>query len=259
MLFASFDWNMFFDYLIFPDSATWHAMFPTVWIAVLAQSFGVLFGLMSALAYMSRLRPLRILAGLYVWFFRGTPVIVQMFFVYFGANLFLGFDLFPRAVDLGFTTVDGAAVAGMVALAVNEGAFMSEIIRAGIAAVDRGQMEAAMSRRDDARSRDAADRAAAGRADHRAAARQRVQQHAEDDLVARVHRRARAVPGCRHPLLGELQAGRVLPGVAVLYLLLTTIWGFIQGWIERKLGASERERARAVRLRLFAVQPGGRR
>ena len=78
-------------------------------------------------------------------FFRGTPVIVQIFFVYFGANLFLGFDLFPRTVGLGFITVDGASVAGMVALAVNEGAYMSEIIRAGIGAIDRGQMEAAKS------------------------------------------------------------------------------------------------------------------
>ena len=94
---------------------------------------------------MSKLRVLRLISGIYVWFFRGTPVIVQVFFVYFGANLFLGFDLFPRTVDLGLLTVDGAAVAGMVALAVNEGAYMSEIIRAGIGSVDRGQMEAAKS------------------------------------------------------------------------------------------------------------------
>src|ERR1700710_2065597 len=142
---VTFDSHVFFQYLLFPDSATWHALFATVWIAVFAQTFGVIFGLVSALARMSKLRILRLVAGIYVWFFRGTPVIVQVFFVYFGANLFLGFDLFPRTVDLGVLTVDGAAVAGMVALAVNEGAFMSEIIRAGIGSVDKGQTEAAKS------------------------------------------------------------------------------------------------------------------
>ncbi len=252
MLLASFDWNTFRDYLIFPDSATWHAMFLTVWIAVLAQSFGVLFGLISALAQMSKIRPLRILAGLYVWFFRGTPVIVQIFFVYFGANLFLGFDLFPRTVGLGFLTVDGAAVAGMVALAINEGAFMSEIIRAGISSVDRGQMEAAMS---------------VGMSPYLSMRRIVLPQ------AARI-----IVPPLGNEFNNMLKTTSLLAfigvrelfqdadirysstfkpveyfaGVAILYLMLTTIWGFIQGWIERKLGASEREERESFRLRLLA-------
>jgi polar amino acid transport system permease protein len=251
MLFASFDWHTFFQYLVLPDSATWHAMFLTVWIAVLAQSFGVLFGLISALAYMSRLRPLRILAGVYVWFFRGTPVIVQVFFVYFGANLFLGFDLFPRTVDLGVLTVDGAAVAGMVALAINEGAFMSEIIRAGIGAVDRGQMEAAMS---------------VGMSPYLSMRRIVLPQ------AARI-----IVPPLGNEFNNMLKTTSLLAfigvrelfqdadirysstfkpveyfaGVAVLYLLLTTIWGFIQMWIERKLGASDREEGEAMKGRRF--------
>ena len=54
---------------------------------------------------------------LYVLLVRGTPLIVQIFFMYFGANLLLGFDLFPRAVDLGVISIDGAVVAGTVALA----------------------------------------------------------------------------------------------------------------------------------------------
>ncbi len=198
---VSFDSHVFFQYLLFPDSATWHAMFATVWIAVFAQTFGVVFGLVSALAQMSKLRVLRLISGIYVWFFRGTPVIVQIFFVYFGANLFLGFDLFPRTVDLGLLTVDGAAVAGMVALAVNEGAYMSEIIRAGIGSVDRGQMEAAKS---------------VGMPPALAMRRIVLPQAARiivpplgnefnnmlktTSLLA-VHRGARAVPGRRHPLL----------------------------------------------------------
>ena len=83
---------------------------------------------------------------LYIWFFRGTPVIVQIFFIYFGANLFLNYDLFPRTAHFWFVAIDGAVLAGTVALAVNEGAYMSEIVRAGIGSVDSGQMEAAKMR-----------------------------------------------------------------------------------------------------------------
>ena len=70
--------------------------------------------------------------------FRGTPLIVQIFFVYFGANLLFGFTLIPRTVDFGVFRMDGAAFAGILALGINEGAYMREIIRAGIDAVDAG-------------------------------------------------------------------------------------------------------------------------
>src|SRR5438045_1150472 len=84
-------------------------------------------------------RPLRLVSGVYVLVCRGTPVIVQIFFVYFGANLLFGITLIPNTVHLGLVSLDGAAVAGIVALAINEGAFMREIIRAGIDSVDKGQ------------------------------------------------------------------------------------------------------------------------
>jgi polar amino acid transport system permease protein len=249
----NFDWHTFFQYLLLPDSATWHALFATVWIAVLAQTFGVIFGLFSALAQMSKLRVLRFLAGLYVWFFRGTPVIVQVFFVYFGANLFLGFDLFPRAVDPGVLPVDGAAVAGMVALAVNEGAFMSEIIRAGIGAVDRGQTEAAKS---------------VGMPPSLAMRRIVLPQ------AARI-----IVPPLGNEFNNMLKTTSLLAfigvrelfqdadirysstfkpveyfaGVAILYLCLTTIWGFIQMGIERRLGQSDRDETVSLRMRLSGI------
>ena len=78
--------------------------------------------------------------------FRGTPLIVQIFFVYFGANLLFGFNLIPtHASNFGVFVMDGAAFAGILALGLNEGAYMREIIRAGIDSVDKGQMEAAKS------------------------------------------------------------------------------------------------------------------
>jgi len=112
---------------------------------VIAQLLGVLLGLAAALARTSRLRVLRLCSGLYVLVIRGTPLIVQIFFVYFGTNLLLGFTVIPNTLDLGAFSIDGAVFAGIVALAINEGAYMREIIRAGIDAVDPGQVEAARS------------------------------------------------------------------------------------------------------------------
>jgi polar amino acid transport system permease protein len=94
---------------------------------------------------MSRLRVLQVLSGLYVWVFRGTPVIVQIFFVYFGVNILFGVTLIPNSLDFRAFTLGGAAFAGILALGFNEGAYMREIIRAGIDSIDKGQMEAAKS------------------------------------------------------------------------------------------------------------------
>ncbi len=142
---AAVDWHLIKTRIFDPDHAFAQALIRTIWIAVLAQAGGVVLGLVSALFQMSRLLVLRALSYVYVLFFRGTPLIVQIFFIYYGANLLVGFDLFPRNVSFGVFAVDGAAVAGLVALAINEGAYMSEIIRAGISAIDRGQMESAKS------------------------------------------------------------------------------------------------------------------
>ena len=104
-----------------------------------------MLGILSALAGMARSRPLRVISGVYVWFFRGTPVLVQMFLVYFGTPYLFGVDLFPNHMQLGWLDLKGAVLAGTVALAINEGAYMSEIVRAGILSVDPGQTEAAKS------------------------------------------------------------------------------------------------------------------
>src|SRR5256885_6733472 len=142
---AAVDWHIVWQRIFHPDHVFVLALWRTIYISVCAQVVGVVLGLLAALMRLSRLAPLRWLSGLYVLIFRGTPVIVQIFFVYFGANLLFGFTLIPRTVHLGLFDVDGAAFAGIVALGINEGAYMREIIRAGIDAVDKGQMEAAKS------------------------------------------------------------------------------------------------------------------
>jgi polar amino acid transport system permease protein len=139
------DWGIVLSRLFQPDATFLGAVAMTVVIAVIAQALGVVLGVLSALAWLSKVRPLRLCSFVYTLVFRGTPIIVQIFFVYFGAAIFLGFDPFPRTAHILFLTVSGSVVAGIVALSLNEGAFMSEIMRAGIMAVDAGQKEAATS------------------------------------------------------------------------------------------------------------------
>src|SRR5205823_3426458 len=144
---AAVDWHILWQRIFHPDHVFVLALWRTSYISVCAQVLGVVLGLIGALMRMSRLLPLRLLSGLYVLVFRGTPLIVQIFFVYFGANLLFGVALIPRTVHFGLFDMDGAAFAGIIALGLNEGAYMREIIRAGIDAVDQGQLEAARSLR----------------------------------------------------------------------------------------------------------------
>lgn len=109
----------------------------TLLISFVAVLFGAIFG--SILFYMKssnfriwKIKPLKILAVAYIEIIRGTPMILQIFIVYAGAEPFLGIDL--TALQSAF-----------IAIALNSAAYVSEIVRAGIDAVDKGQMEAARS------------------------------------------------------------------------------------------------------------------
>jgi polar amino acid transport system permease protein len=142
---AAVDWHVVWQRIFHPDHVFFRALYTTVYIAVVSQVMGVLLGLVAALMRTSKVWPLRFLSGLYVLIFRGTPLLVQIFFIYYGVNLLLGFTLIPNSLNLGLFSLDGAVVAGILALGVNEGAYMREIIRAGIDSIDKGQMEAAKS------------------------------------------------------------------------------------------------------------------
>jgi polar amino acid transport system permease protein len=142
---AAVDWHVVWQRIFHPDHVFFRALYTTVYITVVSQVMGVLLGLVAALMRTSKVWPLRFLSGLYVLIFRGTPLLVQIFFIYYGVNLLLGFTLIPNSLNLGLFSLDGAVVAGILALGVNEGAYMREIIRAGIDSIDKGQMEAAKS------------------------------------------------------------------------------------------------------------------
>ncbi|MDT8903138.1 amino acid ABC transporter permease [Anaeroselena agilis] len=103
----------------------------TLQISFFSLLLGMVFGIAGALCRISSNRLLMSLAFSYVWIIRGTPLMVQLFILYFGLPQ-LGLKL-------------DSMTAGVLGLAINTGAYITEIIRAGIQAVDRGQMEAALS------------------------------------------------------------------------------------------------------------------
>lgn len=103
----------------------------TIFLAIIGVLFGAIFGSILALVKLGKLRVLRWLATAYIEYVRGTPLLVQIFIVYFGSGI-IGIDLSKLA-------------AGCIALALNSAAYVAEIIRAGISAVNKGQMEAARS------------------------------------------------------------------------------------------------------------------
>ncbi|HEV2549360.1 MAG TPA: amino acid ABC transporter permease [Stellaceae bacterium] len=139
----SFDWPFFWHYLLRPSSAYLHGLMLTLVLSVAAQALGTLLGLFAALGRMSRLAPLQYLVRGYIWIMRGTPLLVQIVFIYTG--LAAGGIFRFEDISLGILTIPGNVQAGLVALSLNETAYMAEIIRAGISAVDSGQTEAAKS------------------------------------------------------------------------------------------------------------------
>jgi polar amino acid transport system permease protein len=237
---ASIEWHILWQRIFHPDHVFVLALWRTIYISVFAQLLGVVLGLIAALMRMSRFAPLRWLSGLYVLIFRGTPVIVQIFFVYFGANLLFGFTLIPREVNFGLFQLNGAAFAGILALGINEGAYMREIIRAGIDAVDKGQMEAAKSLG----------------MPYRLAMRRIVLPQATRFIIPPLGNEFNNMMKTSSliffigvtELFGDaeirystsLKPVEYFLAVAFWYLVLTSCWSLIQAQIERKLAASER-------------------
>ncbi|HVS67524.1 MAG TPA: amino acid ABC transporter permease [Mycobacteriales bacterium] len=124
-----------------------HGVERTILLTVLAMLIGVVLG--TSLAVM-RLSPNPIVSGasaLYIWFFRGTPVLLQIFFWYYIAAIYpklsIGIPFGPGFVHIDMTNFIGKLTAALLGLGLNEAAYMAEIVRAGIISVDEGQTEAA--------------------------------------------------------------------------------------------------------------------
>ena len=100
----------------------------TIKITALSVALGVIIGLFVGIARISRFKILRVLSAIYVDFFRGTPLLVQIFLVYFALPVITGQRVDP------FVTAIGSC-------GINSGAYVAEIFRAGIQSIDKGQME----------------------------------------------------------------------------------------------------------------------
>ncbi|HEX5450042.1 MAG TPA: amino acid ABC transporter permease [Gaiellaceae bacterium] len=238
------NWHVIWLRVFHPDSTFAHALWATIYISIVAQVCGVLLGLLAALARMSRFAAFRALSGIYVLIFRGTPVLVQIFYLYFAFS-------WPT-LHLGFTTVSDAAVAATVALSINEGAYMREIIRAGIDSIDRGQMEAAKS---------------VGMRYGLAMRRIVLPQAARvivpplgNEFNNMMKTTSLAYTIGVYELFADAEQGYSRTFVAdyflaaaVWYLVLTTAWTFVQAAIERRLAASERGDVLSFRERLLAA------
>ena len=120
----------------------WQGAVCTVSLSALTVLFGFVLALLLALCRLGKLKVLNILASIYVEIFRATPMLVQLFIIYY--VVFADIKVLPGFKLFGFIRFD-RFFPGVVALALNSGAYLSEIIRAGIQSIDAGQTEAARS------------------------------------------------------------------------------------------------------------------
>ncbi len=130
----------------------------TIVLSIISMIFATIFGLIGALARLSRFAPVRWLAFIYVEVIRGSPILVQLLLWGFGVSIALstiGFDPYNVAYQIATALQSNsllpdpqsfdAAFYGIIGLSFNYGAYLTEVFRAGIETVDKGQGEAALS------------------------------------------------------------------------------------------------------------------
>ncbi|MFE6760235.1 amino acid ABC transporter permease [Streptomyces sp. NPDC057684] len=229
----TFDWSFFWHNLVSPDGAFLDGLWMTITISVVAMALGLVLGTVVALLHRSRFTAVRTFAKFYIWLIRGTPLIVQLVIIYLGFAS-AGIYKFQDTDALGIA-VRGAVQAAIVGLTIHESAYISEVIRAGIASVDRGQTEAAVA------------------LGMRPAGTMRwvVLPQALRTMVPPLgnifnglmkHTSLLSIIGVSEMFLvaqsissTTFKTFEIFLVAALYYLLLTTVWTFVQAWIERRL------------------------
>ncbi|MGO4573647.1 amino acid ABC transporter permease [Microvirga sp. 2TAF3] len=139
----NFEWGVVAQW--FTAQSILRGLSVTLGLTVVSMVIGVAIGLLMAIARMSDNRLLQILSGLYIWFFRGTPLLVQLIFWYNLSTLFpvvsIGIPFGPELVSWNANDLITPLTAAIAGLALNEAAYMAEIIRGGLLSVDAGQVE----------------------------------------------------------------------------------------------------------------------
>jgi polar amino acid transport system permease protein len=225
--------QFFWDAIFHPSPAIINGIALTLGISVIAQVLGVILGVFAAMGKMAKFAPFRTSANLYIWFFRGTPLLVQLFFFRFGIQA-AGLFKWPE-ITAGPLDILPEILAGTLILGVNEGAYMAEIVRAGILSVDPGQTEASKS---------------LGMTYGQTMRRIVLPQAArviipplgnEFNNMLKTTSLLSIIGVMELYNATSVAAGHsyatfeLFAAAAVWYLLMTTGWGFVQSWIERKL------------------------
>jgi polar amino acid transport system permease protein len=143
-----FEWHLVGQYLF--DGRIMHGVWVTIRLTVLSMVIGIVLGIVLAVM---RLSPNPLVSGgswVYIWFFRGTPLLVQILFWNFISALYPKITLGvpfggPALIHANANSLVPTSVAVVLALSLNEAAYMAEIVRAGIISVAEGQSEAAQS------------------------------------------------------------------------------------------------------------------
>jgi polar amino acid transport system permease protein len=141
------DWGTFGKY--FSQGSILKGLVATLELTVIAMAIGIVGGVVLALMRLSANPMLSSAAWLYIWFFRGTPVLVQLIFWFnikaLIGDISLGIPFGPTFITWDVNSLVTTFVAAILGLGLNEAAYMSEIVRAGILSVDEGQTEASQA------------------------------------------------------------------------------------------------------------------
>jgi len=141
----NFQWDVVWQY--FHAKAILDGMYLTLELTFITLAVAFALGALMAVARTSASTVLNVVSWLFVWFFRGTPLLVQLIFWYNLASLYptlsLGIPFGPAFVSGNANELITPFTAAVIAFGLNQGAYMCEIIRSGILAVDEGQRDAA--------------------------------------------------------------------------------------------------------------------
>ncbi|WP_433065681.1 amino acid ABC transporter permease [Nonomuraea sp. CA-218870] len=142
-----FQWDVVGEY--FFSSAILSGLWTTLWLTAVSMTIAVVLGIVIALMRLSPNPVLQGGANLYTWFFRGTPLLVQLIFLFNISALYpvltVGVPFGPQFFEIPANDILTPAVVAIVGLSLNEAAYMAEIVRGGIKSVDHGQTEAAQA------------------------------------------------------------------------------------------------------------------
>ena len=237
-------WDFLFDPIIL------RALRETLYIAILAMVLGIVLGVVLAVMRVSRNPLVAGLAGAYVWFWRATPVVLQLLMMYFGLRQLIEDDLFRD----NWTRWRAA----VITFGLNEAAYMAEIARGGILSVESGQMDAAKS---------------LGMTNFQAMRRIILPQAFRimipptgNEFIAMLKNTSVAFAIGVVELLNaaKIQSARnfkvmeLYTVAAFWYLVVVTVFSLLQAEVERLLSAAERERPETLFSRALVIL-GGRR